>query len=130
MTQEKSFLDGVLDHVNQKSDRSYRMIRLDSLNVAKRKLQGFKFLTKDSPEIKGTILEKELSVDGQIRAANLAIGYITKERRKVLIDKQKAKVARRMDAVKASYMAEGESVKRQLGKHHKDIKLIFKEEKE
>ena len=130
MSTETSFLDGLLNQMKKQSDRSYRMVRLDSLNVAKRKMQGFKFLAKDSPEIKGTILEKELSVGGQIRAGNHAIAYIPMEQRAKLRAKQKAKTARRMDAVKAGYMAAGENVKRQLGKHHKDIKMVFKEEKE
>lgn len=133
MSEEKRVLDfvsGINHHLKKQSDRHYRLLRLDAENVGKRKLQGYRFLNKDSPEVKGTILEKEMSEDGLIKAGRLAIASMPKQRHGELVAQKERVRKQRMDAVEHYYRAKGEEVKRKMGKRGKDLKLIFKEESE
>lgn len=124
------FIGGINAHLKKKSDRHYRLVRLDAENVGKRKLQGYRFLGKDSSEVKGTILEKEMSEDGLIKAGRLAIASIPTGRHEQLKARVEEKSKRRMNAIEHAYREEGERVKRQMGKAGKHVKMIFREEKE
>jgi len=108
----------------------YRFVRLDSANVTDKKVRGYDFVRKEDPEIKGTILEKHVRADGLIAVGNLGLARISEkdaQRYDATIQERKD---RRLRAIKRNYRTEEEKIKRKLGKHHKDFKIIIKEEDE
>ena len=114
--------------LNKQQGRRYRLIRLDPANVVEKKVRGYKFLGKEDPEIKGTILEEHVRADGLIAVANLGLARISEEdalKHDAEIQKRRD---RKLQAVRRNYRAKEEEIKRKLGKHHKDFKIIMKEE--
>ena len=106
----------------------YRLISLESSNVVDKKVRGFEFLGKEDPEVKGTILEKHTRADGLVAIGDLALAKISEadaRKHEAIIQ---AKKDRRLQAIKRTYKSEEEKIKRKLGKHHKDFKIIMKEE--
>ncbi len=106
----------------------YRLISLESSNVVDKKVRGFAFLGKEDPEVKGTILEKHIRADGLIAIGDLALARISESDARKHEAIIQAKKDRRLQAIKRTYRSEEEKIKRKLGKHHKDFKIIMKEE--
>jgi len=116
------------EQLNKQQGRRYRLVRLDPANVVEKKVRGYKFLGKEDPEIKGTILTEHVRADGLVAVANLGLARISEG------DAQKhdAEIQERRDrklrAVKRGFKRKEEEIKRQMGPHHKDFKIIMKEE--
>lgn len=114
--------------IKKQAGSRYRLVSLESANVVDKKVRGFSFLGKEDPEVKGTILEKHLRADGLVAIGNLGLAKISEtdalKHDKVIQDRKD----RRLRAIKRNYKTEEEKIKRKLGKHHKDFKIIMKEE--
>lgn len=117
------------EQLNRQQGRRYRLVRLDPANVVEKKVRGYKFLGKEDPEIKGTILaEHARRADGLIAVANLGIARISEEDALKHDAEIQERRDRKLQAVKRNYRLEEEKIKRKLGKHHRDFKIIMKEE--
>lgn len=119
-----SLIDELNNAVKTQQGRRYRFVRMDSENVSSKIARGYSFLKKDDPEIKGTILERHVGAENMIRVGDLALAKISERDAKRHEEKIREKTDRKLRAIKRSYQASGEDVKRKLGKHHGDFKVI------
>ena len=116
------------EQLNKQQGSRYRLVSLAPANVVEKQVRGYKFLRKEDPEIKGTILEGHARADGTIAVANLGLARISETDARKHDAIIQGKKDRRLRAIKRGYKAEEEKIKRKLGKHHKDFKIIMKEE--
>ena len=116
------------EQLNKQGGRRYRLCRLDPANIVEKKVRGYKFLRKEDPEIKGTILAEHVRADGLVAVANLGLARISEEDALKHDAEIQERRDRKLQAVKRNYRAEEEKIKRKLGRHHRDFKIIMKEE--
>jgi len=122
-------LDILMQMVKKQKGKHYRLVHLDSGNVTAKKLKGYEFVRGSDPEVVGTVLARDhKGPDGIIRMGNLGLARTSEEQ----YQKNRAKVRERTDrklrALKRSYQEAGENIKRKLGSHHRDFKIIHREE--
>lgn len=121
-------LDEILKKIKEQPGKRYRMISLDEANVGIKKFRGFHFVLAGDPEVKGTALEEQKAPDGKIKMGGLALARISDD----AAERHAKKVAERTDAklrmVKSTYLKEGETIKRQMGKDHKHFEAFVDEE--
>ena len=122
----------VIDMINKVLQRQpgkrYRLIRLDSPNITEKKIRGYSFVRKEDPEVKGTILEEHLGADGIIRVGNLGVARISEKDARVHEKKIEERTERTLKAIETAYRERGEDLQKEMGAHHKDFKVIVKEE--
>ena len=121
-------VDELSAEIKKQSDKHYRFVRRESGNVSVKKSKGYETVTSQDPEVKGTILEKaHKNADGSITIGNLMLMRATKEQH----EKNRSKVEERNERIRKSvqqkFLAEGEDLKRKLGKSHNGLKLISEE---
>ena len=114
--------------IQKQMGRRYRFVSLESGNVVDKTVRGYQFVRREDPEVKGTILEKHVRADGLITVGNLGLARISERDARKHDAIIQAKKDRRLQAIKRTYRSEEEKIKRKLGKHHKDFKIIMKEE--
>jgi hypothetical protein len=120
-------LDDMALQIKKQSGRRYRFVRLDSENVSRKKIEGYEFLRKEDPEIKGTILEQHAGADGQVRIGGLALAKISESAARIKEKKNEAKLRKRLDSIRHGYQQAGEDIKRKLGPSHAAFKAITEE---
>lgn len=129
---DKSDMDTIIEAMKKQPGKHYRFVRTSGpdsdINVSRKRLRGYKPVMSSDPEAKGTILEKRVAVDGQIRFGTQTLMSIPKEQylkyRKEVRERTDSKLA----AIRDGYQGSGEDVKRKLGKRHKDFNVFIKEE--
>ena len=125
-----SLLDELTAHMKKRQGQRYRLVRLDPENISRKKIEGYEFLRKEDPEIKGTILEHHQVADGQIRVGNLAIARIPEIAARAKEKKNEARLQRHLDAIRHNYQAAGENIKRDLGPSHAAFNPIVEDKEE
>jgi len=125
-----SLLDDLTSQIKKRQGQRYRLVRLDPENVSRKKLEGYEFLRKEDPEIKGTILEQHQIADGQIRVGNLAFARIPEIAARAKEKKNEERLKRHLEAIRHNYQQAGESIKRELGPSHAAFKPIVEEKEE
>ena len=123
-----SQIDEIAALIKKQKDKHYRFVRAEPANVSSRKVRGYENVSSQDPEIKGTILEKQLSqADGTVRFGNLILQRTTQENRDRLQKQIDTRNQARLDNIKRKFLREGEDLKRSLGKSHNLVNFIHEE---
>jgi len=117
-------LDDLAAQIKKQPGRRYRYVRLDPENVSRKKIEGYEFLRKEDPEIKGTILEQHMTADGQIKVGGLSLARISEPAARLKEKKNEAKLKSRLNLIQQNYQKAGEDIKRALGPSHAAFKQI------
>jgi hypothetical protein len=120
-------LDDLTAEIKKQPDKHYRLVRADPANVSVRKSKGYESVSAKDPEIKGTILERQVESDGTMRIGNQILMRTTVENRDRLQKKIEERNQMRLDAIKRKFLKDGEDIKRTMGKSHKNIEFIHDE---
>jgi hypothetical protein len=123
-------IDELVTKIHQQTGKRYRLVRLDPENVSRKKIEGFEFVNKADPSVKGTILEHHQAADGMIKIGNLGLAHIPEEAAKVKEKKNLDRQQRQLDAIKHGYRKSGEEIKRALGASHKAFNVVVDEGKD
>ena len=122
-----ALLDEMAAQIKRQPGKRYRFVRLDADNVTRKTVEGFQFSRKEDPSIKGTILEKHVGADGQIRVGGMAIMEISETAARAKEKKTEDKMKAHLSAIQANYQKAGENIKRELGTAHKAFKPIVED---
>jgi len=120
-------LDEVAAQIKKQPGKRYRFVELSPDNVSRKKIEGFEFLRKEDPEIKGTIFEHHVAADGQIKIGGLALAKISETAARVKEKKNEARLRRHFDSIRKNYEQAGEDIKRSLGSAHAAFKPIVED---
>lgn len=123
-------IDELINSLKKQAGQRYRLVRLDSGNVTRKKVRGYNFVSSQDPEVKGTILEQHKGADGLIRVGNLALARIKEADARKQEAKVRARTETKLAMIERTFRDTGDNLKRQAGKKHKAIEVVYERQED